>query len=228
MRIAEFKIDNPHDKLLPYEEAKNEALKKLRDHVAPYLARIEELERDEFAKTGALPPLRAWRYDYRHTVVTAKTKKRARELANESRYGFETGWDECGGDWWYHLAQEEAIWIEELDDKKQGTGVYYRPVGQEEAEQILEPYLSPYRTMDIYELLGKVGHTSTTTGVNSLGTPYRVTTRIWESGWGKKRVQVTAEIEGCRGWYGRHSLDVERELPEPVVVGTEEWAKEGF
>ena len=62
-RIAEFKIDNPHDTLVSYEEAKAQALKKLTDHVAPYLARIEELEQDAFAETGALPPLKAWRYE---------------------------------------------------------------------------------------------------------------------------------------------------------------------
>ena len=76
--------------------------------------------------------------------------------------------------------------------------------------------------MDIYELLGKVGNTSTATGVSSQGTPYWVTTSICESGWGKKKVHVTAEIEDCRGWYGRHSLDVDRELPELAIVGADE------
>ena len=63
-RIAEFKAENPDDKLLSYVEAKADALKRLKDHVAPYLARIEELEQDELLETGALPPLKAWRYDY--------------------------------------------------------------------------------------------------------------------------------------------------------------------
>ena len=84
-RIAEFKVDNPHDTLLSYEEAKAAALQRLREHVAPYLARIDELEQDVFAEAGALPPLKAWRCHYGfRAVVTAKTKKRAAELAEES------------------------------------------------------------------------------------------------------------------------------------------------
>ena len=138
-RVAEFKIENPDDQLMTYEEAKASALQRLKDHVAPYLARIEELEQDVFAETGALPPLRAWKRSYgSNAVITAKTKKRAAELAEESLYGFNIGWDACEGDWWYHLAREEAVWIEEQDDQKQGTGVFYKPLAREEAEQIVE------------------------------------------------------------------------------------------
>ena len=228
-RIAEFKIDNPHDKLVSYEEAKAEALKRLRDHVAPYLARIEELEQDKFVEAGALPPLKAWRCDYSHkAIVVAKTKRRAAELTRESRYGFNLSWHKCKDEWWYHLAHEEAIWVEERDDQKQGTGVFYKPLSREEAEQILEPHISPYRTMNIDELLALVGQTTTMTGISSQGTPYKIKTEVRRWDWDKERIRVEAVVDDCLGWGWRLSVSVDRDLPEPVVVETEEWAKEGF
>lgn len=233
-RIAEFTVVNSYDNVMAYAEAKAAALQRLNDHVAPYLARIKELEQGQFAETGALPPLKAWGYDRRHAVVTAKTKKRAIELAEETRYGFDSDWHECLGDWWYHLAHEEALWIEERDDRKQGTGVFYKPLAREEAKQILEPYISPYRTMDIHELLGQVDQISTVTGFSSQGTPYKVTTRIRRWDWDEDededegRIFVAAEINDCLGWNSSISLDVCRDLPELAVVGAEDWPKEGF
>ena len=47
-RIAEFRTENPHEDLVSYGEAKASALQRLREHVAPYLTRIEELEQDVF------------------------------------------------------------------------------------------------------------------------------------------------------------------------------------
>jgi hypothetical protein len=224
-RIAEFRMENPHNTLISYEEAKAAALQRLKEHVTPYLARIEELEQDAFAEAGALPPLKAWRCHYgSKAVVTAKTKKRAMELTRETRYTFDSSWYECGGDWWYHLAREEGVWIEEQDDRKQGTGVYYKPLGREEAEQILEPYIWPYRTMDIDELLALVGQTSTATGV-SHGTPYKVTTEVERWDWDEDRIHVEAKIDDCLGWGWHPSASVDRKLSELAV---EEWAKEGF
>ena len=230
-RIAEFKIDNPHDKLVSYEEAKAQALKRLRDHVAPYLARIEELEQDKFVEAGALPPLKAWRCDYSHkAIVVAKTKRRAAELTRESRYGFNLSWHKCKDEWWYHLAHEEAIWVEERDDQKQGTGVFYKPLSREEAEQILELHISPYRTMNIDELLALVGQTLTATGISSQGIPYKITTEV-EQGTsvssGQEVICVQIGIDADRGWM-LPWVSVLRDLPERVVVGTEEWVKEGF
>lgn len=230
-RIAEFKMDNPHDTLLSYEEAKAAALQRLREHVAPYLARIEELEQDAFAEAGALPPLKAWRCHYgSKAVVTAKSKKRAMVLATETRYGFDSSWHECDGDWWYHLAHEEAVWIEEQDDRKQGTGVFYKPLPRNEAEQIIEQHILPYRTMGIEKLLDQMEQSSTVTGVSSQGTPYKVTIEVGGAtlhsgqGW----VYVRIEIDDCLGWRSHHSALVKRELPELAVAGPEEWAKEGF
>jgi hypothetical protein len=227
MRVAEFRTETPDNELMTYEQAKVSALQRLREHVAPYLARIEELEQDVFGETGALPPFRAWRkWSGVRAVVIAKTKRRATELARETRYGFDNSWHECEGDWWYHLAHQESIWIEEQDDKNQGTGVYYKPLSREEAEQILEPYISPYRTMGIEELLAQVGQTSTITGVSAAGTPYKITTEVEQLD--EDRISVKAEIDDCLGWGWHPSASVDRKLSKLAVVGTEEWAKEGF
>ena len=226
-RVAEFKVENPADNMITYDEAKTKALHILKGHVAPYLARIEQLENDLFAEAGALPPLKAWLCQSRRIVVTAKTKKRAMELACESRYGFNYSWSECSDDWWYHLAHEEAVWIEERDDRKQGTGVFHKPLGREEAERILALHIAPYRIMDIYELLGKVDQTSTDTGVSSEGTPYKVTVDVSLHDWDSDHIRVRAEIDDCLGWYGHERLRVYRELPQLAVAGTQ-WTKEGF
>jgi hypothetical protein len=229
MRIAEFKTDDPHDTLVSYEEAKAQAIKTLRDHVAPYLARIEELEQDVFAETGALPPLKAWRqYHEPKAVVTATTKKRAMELTRKTRHCFDAGWHDCEGDWWYHLAQEEAVWAEERDDQKQGTGVFFKPLGREEAEQILDLFIAPYRMMNIDEILALVGQTWTVTGVSSHGTPYKITAEVRRRDWDKEHIRVEATIDDCLGWGWRRSVSVDRDLPELAVVGIEDRAKEGF
>jgi len=229
-RIAEFKTDNPNDALVSYQEAKADALKRLKDHVAPYLARIEELEQDMFVEAGALPPLKAWKQEYSHSVITAKTKKRAMELAGESRYRFDSSWRECADDWWYHLAHEEAVWVEELDEQERGTGIFYKPLAREEAKQIIEPLLSPYRTMNIDELLALAGQTLTATGISSQGIPYKITTEV-EQGTsvssGQEVICVQIGIDADRGWM-LPWVSVLRDLPERVVVGTEEWVKEGF
>jgi len=230
VRIAEFRSNAPHDTLMPYKEAKAAALQRLRDHVSPYRGRIEELEQDVFADTGALPPFRAWRCSYgSKAIVTAKTKKRATELARENRYGFDCSWRECVDDWWYHLAQEEGIWVEEQDDRGQGNGIFYKPLDRVEAEQILEPYIAPYRTMDVEQLFAQAGQTSTATGVSSQGTPYKITTKVVREAFhGNDAVYVYAHIDDCLGWGYGHSTSVKRDLPELAVVGTEEWVKEGF
>lgn len=228
-RVAEFKIENPDDQLMTYEEAKASALQRLKDHVAPYLARIEELEQDVFAETGALPPLRAWKRSYgSNAVITAKTKKRAAELAEESLYGFNIGWDACEGDWWYHLAREEAVWIEEQDDQKQGTGVFYKPLAREEAEQIVEQTISPYRTMSIDVLLGQVGRTSTVTGGSSQGTPYKITTRVERGEYAEEVIFVRVRIDDFLNWKCPEHSWHERYLSKLTPTGAVDWAKEGF
>ena len=93
-------------------------------------------------------------------------------------------------------------------------------------EKILEPYIAPYRTMGIEELLAQVGQTSTITGVSAAGTPYKLTTEVEQ--WDEDRIHVKAEIDDCLGWGWHPSACMDRKLPELAVVGTEEWAKEGF
>ena len=221
IRIAECRIHNPNETSVSYEEAKATALHMLKEHVAPYLARIAELEQDHFAKSGALPPFRVWKRSYGvEPVIAAKTKKRAMELVRESRYSFEFDWHECGGGWWNHLAQEEGVWIEKRDDLKHGTGIFYRPLAQEEAEQILETHISPYRTMDIEVLLGQVGQTSTATGVSSEGTPYTITTEVRRSSFNYTEIDVRSEIDDQLEWRGRFFASVYRDLPELVSIGT--------
>src|SRR5690606_37307558 len=136
----EFRLSEYADELHGYEEAKQEALTKLREHIEPYLEQIARLESDEFAIAGKLPPCKAWmRYGWRaadqRVVVAAKTKQGAKELAYETRFGIDHRWHEAGGDWWYPLALEEGVWIEELDDKNQGTGTFYRPLDNREASE---------------------------------------------------------------------------------------------
>lgn len=174
-RIAEFTLDHQQEKVMTYGEAKAAALQTLKAHVAPLLARIEELEQDQFLKAGALPPLKAWRQRYGgQAVVTAQTKKRAMEIVDESRYGFNSSWDECKGDWWYHLAHEEAIWMERQDAEKQGTGIFYKPLDRDEGQQLLEQHVAPYRVMDVSELLWLVGNQWNVTGIGLQGTPYKI------------------------------------------------------
>ncbi len=232
-RIAEFRAENPDNNFISYEEAKAKALQRLKEHISPYLARIEELEDDLFAETGALPSLKAWRKRYgNRAIVIAKTKKRAMEIAWQTRHGFDSSWDECDGDWWYHLAGDEAVWVEEQDDRKRGTGVFYKPLDRDETEQILEQLISPYRSIDIAEVLGQVGQTSTDTGVSSQGTPYKITIKVQQEiiHPGQEGICVRVEIDDCLGWHGWYSTydSVYRELPELAIVGTEVWTKEGI
>jgi hypothetical protein len=228
-RIVEFRVEDPHDKLTPYEEAKAAALQSLRDHVAPYLARIEEIEQNLFAETGALPPLKAWRYDYGHkAIVTAKTKRRAIELAETTRHSFDSNWHECEGDWWYHLAHEESVWIEEQDDKKRGTGVYYKPLTREEAEQILEQHISRYRTMGIGELLSQVGQNSTVADISSQGTPYKVTTEVERGRYAEDLIFVRVQVDDFLGWKCPDFSLHERDLSKLTPIGAVNWVKEGF
>ena len=150
------------------------------------------------------------------------------ELAQQTRHCFDSSWHECKGDWWYHLAQEEAVWVEELDDQERGTGVFYKPLGREEAEEILEQYLSPYRMMNSDELLALVGQSSTTTGVSSQGTPCMITAEVDRGEYEADLIFVRVRLDDFLGWQCPAFSWYERDMSELAVVETEEWAKEGF
>lgn len=218
--VAEVRVDDPQEAVVSYADAKAAALQKLREHVEPYLARIDELEEDQFLEMGAVPSYRAWVRSYDpKIIVAAKTKKRAVELANTTRYSFDADWRECGGEWWYRLAHEEGIWFEEQDERKWGTGKFYRPIEYEESHHILEQHIAAYLTIDVLDLLKQVG-ASSVTGVSSHGTAYTIKTKVRQAivAQGQEGIRVDCEIDHCRGWYYRDSLSLERELPEPSSI----------
>ena len=214
-RVAEVRADEVGDTLSSYDEAKREAIQSLWEHAEPYLRRIHELEEDRFRVVGALPPCKAWRS--RSKLVTAKTKKRAIELLGWSRYSFDSDFSEAAGDWWYCHASEEAVWIEEQDERGRGTGVYLQPVERDEADRILEEHLSPYRTMSSEDLLSRVGEESKATGLSSQGTPYRVTLTVQK--WQPDTVQIEARLDDGLNKGCRRCEYVDREITELAIVG---------
>lgn len=221
--LYEVRVNDSDDKLSSYEDAKQGALRMLREHIAPYLQRIDELEADQDRTSGALPPNKAW-WSESGKVVTAKTKKRAIELLDESRYGFDLNFTEAGGDWWYRLAREEAIWIEEIDPDGQETGNYFKPVVRDEAARIIEELLSPFRTMPVSELLARIDEDCQSTGVSSDGTGYQLTTKIRRFDWQPDTVRVTGELSDCLRGGCRESKYVECDVTE-CLAG---WQKGGF
>jgi hypothetical protein len=225
-RVAEVRGDETGDTLSSYEEAKKEAVRCLREHVEPYLRRIEELEQDRFAVLGALPPCKAWhrRGDYLRstTVVTAKTKKRAIELLGWSRFSFDFDFSEAGGDWWYHLANEEAIWIEEQDEQGRGTGVSLKPVSRDEAKRILEQHLLPYRTMSAEDLVSRLGEDSKATSLSSQGTPYRIKLKVQKYEWKPGTVQIEARLDDGLDGGCSESEYIDRDIAELPVVGADD------
>jgi hypothetical protein len=213
-----------YDSLVSYAEAKETAMNSLRDHVEPYLMRIAQLESDQFEISGKLPPFKAWQRQYDKIIVVAKTKRRAIELCAESRYGFNEIWALCQGDWWYKLAHEEGLWAEKRDGNKMGTGIYYRSLSRNEAEEIAERHMREYREMPLDTLIALIGHSTTITEESSHGTPYQVTTKIEVYEWQSNQVSVQVEVDDCLGWQG-HYWDVwSRGLPQVTV----DWVKEGF
>lgn len=194
LRIAEFRIEpDANASLKTYQEAKEEALRKLKEHIAPYLTRIEELEADQFKEKGHLPELKAWERDgYRtdDTLVVAKTKKRAAELVGESRYGFNVSYTEASGDWWYPYAAEEGTWSQRGAE----SGVYMRALGRELASSLLNAAIEPYLTMPLSELGTLVGQTVCSEGVSTHGTPYQVRIEIVRSLWGEPCINMRGEL----------------------------------
>lgn len=210
--------DYDFDKLCSYEEAKAQALQRLQEHAQPYLDRIADISSDTFKASRALPHFRAWYHSKR--VVVAKTKKRAMELAHISRYEFENYWEECGGYWWYQLAQAEGLWVEDKD-----TSEFVRSMMKEEADGILASYETKCMSMDIQQLLSLAGSKIVESGESSVGTPYTVTVRIYKPDWIPGQVHVNINVDDGLGWHGRFCTFLRRDIPQPEVV---DWIQEGF
>ena len=151
------------------------------------------------------------------------------ELARQTRNSFDSSWHECKGDWWYHLAQEEAVWVEERDDQEaRNRRLSTSRWVEKKLNRSSNTYISPYRTMSIDELLALVGQTSTTTGVSSQGTPYMITAEVDRGEYEEDLIFVRVQLDDFLGWQCPAFSWYERNLSELATVETEEWAKEGF
>ena len=229
LRIAEFRIDRNEEANLTYGEAKAKALEQLRDHIAPYLARIDELESDIFQVHGSLPPLKAWQLGYSdRLIVTSKSKKRAMELVDESRYSFDNRWSECDGDWWYRLAQEEAVWMENRSSTGLGNGTFHRGLKREEASAFLEEYISRYRDMSTFHLLSQVGQRRVDTLIAPFGTPYKIITNVQIYEWSQSTLNVECRIDDGFDVIWHPTITIERALPQFEMACAIDWRKEGF
>lgn len=227
LAIAEVKQHNDLG-LTSYSEAREQVLTKLRRHVQPYLDQIERLECDEFAATGRLPEFKAWQHSWYgrpYTLVFAKTKKRAIELVEDTRYGFEESWEPCEGTWWYEHCVEEGVFVEETDENNRGTGVFLRPLSREEKDEFAEQFIAPYRTMSAEKLLSKVGRQFVSTGESRHGTPFRATVAVEESH-RSTELWVHAEVDDGLGHFGGGGCAY---FHRNVSVSEScNWIKEGF
>ncbi len=111
-------------------------------------------------------------------IKLGKRIGRAMELAHISRFDMETDWQQCGGSWWYNLAYEKGVWCEENGEHGVPTGIYYRPIPKEEADEIADRHLNKYRVIPIDRLIRIAGQEVVKTGESSTGTPYRFTAKI--------------------------------------------------
>ena len=220
MRIAEFQVTSSNENVSSYDNAKATALRTLREHIEPYLRRIDTLEQDQFRTTGSLPRYKAWRSP--RCVVTAKTKKRAIEIFGWSRYSFDSEFSEpeAEGDWWYSLATKEAFWIEVKDDNGVGIGHYLQPVLHEIADKLLEDHLLPYKTMSLD--LSQFDQPVVTQGITTQGTPYTITTTISESTCNEDSVAVFSCLEDLAGCRAVRYIEIPK---ESVMI---DWKMEGF
>ena len=223
-RIMECRrTDNNQDELVTYEEAKAQAVQILEDHVAPALNRIEELKQDEFQKRGQLPSFKVW--ESKDLLVAARTKKRAMELTNESRYGFNLSFKQVtdsSTDWWYPYAQEESIWEVLRNDRGWTTGEYRKILGQDEAMAIIHEELAKYETLPIAQLVGMIGNEEMIERVCTEGLPVQVVIEVCQYGWEPSVIRVEAEIkERVLRWC---RAELRRDIPKQVC----NWKAEGF
>ena len=223
-RIYEARLDELEwrsDQLRSYEEAKAEALRRLREQVEPLLEAISMLLTDDYAEAGKLPQVKAWRNRREDCIVIAKTKRRTMEITRESRYSFTDDWTQCQGDWWWGIPLEEGVWVAEKDGQE-FTGNYFRCLGRDGARELAEQHMQKYREMPVEELVALDGLSATETGVDSHGTPYRINTtvRVRET-----KVKIEVKVDDRLGRDGYWWADCSRMLPQPETV---DWVAEGF
>ena len=140
---------------------------------------------------------KAWRFVCGNgaMIVTARTKKRAMALIKgDCPQCFHL--EQCDGDWWHHLAHEEAVWVEEQDNEGHRNGAFHRTLAPVELERILESHVLRYWEMSRAELLGQVGRASIS-GVSQNGVPYTITTVVERND--RERVCVQSELK-APGW----------------------------
>ena len=228
LHISEVGEAASADQLLTYDEAKEQALAQLRQHVAPYWERMAELMSDHDLEAGAYPTSKAWFMDRiceGKVVVIARTKAQAIDFCKETRYSFDRHYSAAKGDSWYRLARDgDGVWIEERDESNKGTGVFYRPIDQHEAEQTLEQALASYRTMRIERVAAMKGQVKRETRVTSVGTPYKLTVHVTNSAWEPDTLLVYAEIDDCLGWWSSRAISSIERTIRPAV----DWKNEGF
>ena len=218
LRIAQFRVQSD-DPTMTYHAAKEDALLRLRSHIAPYLERIHELETDLFMLRGQLPQLKAWSYG--PYFVIARTKKRAAELTGKSRHSFNSCFSEEDGDWWYEYAGEEGLWREDE------FGVYRRTLGRELATSLLNAAMEPYLSMPLSKLQQLVRQNVSSEGVSVHGTPYTVEIQIGHVSWGEPCVSIFGSIQDGLDWINR----VNRFETRTLLIASDsasDWRKEGF
>lgn len=218
-------------RLTTYVEARDSAIKQLQEHVQPYLDKIAELQNDSFKVPNRLPTCKAW--FQRHStgvktsvcrVVAAKTKKRAIELAGISRYEFDNAFDDCLGNWWFHLAQEEGIWVSDYNSALEEKEKFVRPLSSVEACIIAEEMKERCRTIPFDGLLSMLGEEIVEEGESTLGTPYTVRVHIFPNE-SETRVRVNIDVTDDLYHGGRFYETLNREIPSLAEV---DWVKEGF
>ncbi len=138
------------------------------------------------------------------------------EIAHISRYKFENYWEECGGYWWYNLAQGEGLWVEKGD---KDTSEFVRSMMKEEADGILALYEAKYMSMDILQLLSLAESERVESGESSVGTPYTVRVVVFQPEL-VDEVNVYISIDDGLGWHGRSSTSRWRKVID--------WSKEGY
>lgn len=223
--VLEVRASGSDEAVRSYEEAKRDAVEKLKSHIRPYLDRIAELENDRFLERGALTPMRVWQaYSVRSAVVAAKTKKRAAELVDETKSGFDTRWYECFGDRWHDLAQQEGVWIPHSNGNDPKSEDFQRCLTRDEAMEILRDFAQPYRDVDPQKLLPLVGNKQTVKGTTENGVAYEITTEAWRSGGTPPEITVHLRINDGSGVICLPQIFVEREIPNESVA----WKHEGF
>lgn len=225
-RIMECRpTEHNQERLVSYAEARAQAVQILEDYVAPSLNRIKELKQDEFRERGKLPTLKVW--ESNRYLVAARTKKRAIELTQESRYGFDQSFSrvtDSESDWWYRYAAEESLWSEVRDERNRPTGEYRKLLLRVEAMAIIHEELARYEALSIARLANMVGHEERIERVCTAGLPIQVVIKVCQYAWEPSVIRVEGEIKDSV--FRRCGDEIRRDIPIEKAVCN--WMKEGF